>query len=148
MCYARMVWLLGEHFLEHGARLELPRVGLVREFGGFVESEGIEDRGLAVVRVPQGQLLHGFLVGEDTRLVVDRVEVAIVRVERGDQSRSRWVGALAALAFSMASAPCFRVAIGTGIRGFWRMLIARPQYPMAQPGSVSVTAVNAFTVSG
>ena len=43
----------------------------------------LEDGGLTVVRVPQGQLLPGFLVGEDTHLVVDRVEVTIVCVERG-----------------------------------------------------------------
>ena len=100
VCHARMVWLLGEHLLEHGARLELPRVGLVRELGGFVEGEGIEDRGLTVVRVAQGQLLHGFLIGEDTRLVVDRVEVAIVRVECGDPiplARGRGAGGLGLL---------------------------------------------------
>jgi hypothetical protein len=79
-----MVRLLGEYLLEHGARFELTRVNLVRELGGLVEGEGIEDCSLAIIRVPQGQLLHGFVVGENTRLVVDRVEVAIVSVERGD----------------------------------------------------------------
>src|SRR5262245_34749909 len=64
-------------------------------------------------------------------------------------SNSRGVLGAAAFAFSTASHPCFNADTSKGkISGLERWLIARPQYPMVQVGSVLVTAVNAFTVSG
>src|SRR3984885_2333219 len=63
------------------------------------------------------------------------------------KSFSRSVFGPAATAFSTASAPAFNAAGLGGNQSGYQWLIAMPQYPIAQPGSASVTAVNPFTAS-
>src|ERR1700730_121087 len=64
------------------------------------------------------------------------------------KSFSRSVFGPAATAFSTASAPAFNAAGLGGNQSGYQWLIAMPQYPIAQPGSASVTAVNPFRASG
>src|SRR5919199_2087266 len=63
-------------------------------------------------------------------------------------SFSRSVFGPAANAFSTASEPAFSAAGPGGNHSGYQWLIAMPQYPIAQPGSASVIAVNAFSASG
>src|SRR5207248_6137761 len=63
------------------------------------------------------------------------------------KSRSRAVFALAALAFSTASQPRLSAAGGGGDQICVQLLIARPQYAIAQSGSAWATAVKALAAS-
>src|SRR5205814_4866594 len=52
-----------------------------------------------------------------------------------------------ALALAIASPPCCNIASLGGCHRGYHKLMAMPQWPIAQLGSVSVTVVNAFTAS-
>src|SRR5262249_59271968 len=64
------------------------------------------------------------------------------------KSRSRGVFALAVLAFSTASQPRFSAAGGGGDQIWVQLLMATPQYAIAQSGSACATAANALGDSG
>ena len=79
-----MVRLAHQFRLQDLGRLELLGVGLVGRQRGHVEREGIEDRGLGVVRMAGVELRHCLLVRQDARAMILGVGIAVELRERGD----------------------------------------------------------------
>jgi hypothetical protein len=84
VAHRRMLRRLGHDLFEHGAGLDLVRIGFVERIGGREQRERMEDRRFAVRGIVARDLLHPARIGEDARAVVELFEVRIERCERID----------------------------------------------------------------